>query len=109
MAENIEDKILICTDCGNKFMWTVGEQKFFYDKGLQNIPKRCKPCAAIYKAKLTEKHPRFWIKCDHCKKKSEVPFEAKKDSPILCEKCFLELKTERDRKLATNGKSMRKE
>ena len=36
----LEDKTLVCKDCGDKFIWTEGEQKFFIDKGLQNIPKR---------------------------------------------------------------------
>lgn len=104
-TQPIEDKILSCVDCGNRFMWTAGEQKFFYDKGLQNVPKRCKPCAALYKAKLTEKHPRWWIKCSNCKRKAEVPFEPKADASVLCEECFSIKKAERDAKLAKLGQT----
>ena len=41
---NIEDTNIACIDCGKDFVWTVGEQLFFRDKGLQNPPKRCKEC-----------------------------------------------------------------
>ncbi|MEI8143205.1 MAG: zinc-ribbon domain containing protein [Candidatus Berkelbacteria bacterium] len=84
---DLEEKILICKDCGNKFAFTTGEQKFFIDKGLQNIPKRCKPCAAKFRAALHEKHPVWWIKCKNCGKKAEVPFEPLSED-ILCESCF---------------------
>lgn len=38
-----KDKILVCQNCGSKFYFTVGEQKFYKEKGL-NIPKYCKNC-----------------------------------------------------------------
>lgn len=85
--EDLQDRMLICKDCGDKFVWTAGEQKFFIDKGLQNMPKRCKPCTLAYKQKLLEKHPRWWIKCKKCGKKTEVSFEPETDD-ILCEDCF---------------------
>jgi len=28
---------------GGVFVWTVGEQQFYYEKGFTD-PKRCKPC-----------------------------------------------------------------
>ena len=83
----LEEKTLICKDCGNKFIWTTGEQKFFLDKGLENVPKRCKICAADYKVRLREKHPMFWIRCAHCGKKTEVSFEPKTEK-VFCEDCF---------------------
>lgn len=50
MEEALEDKKLICMDCSQSFMWTVGEQEFIqslYDQGkIREIisPKRCVPC-----------------------------------------------------------------
>lgn len=85
--DDLEDKFLICKDCGNKFLWARGEQKFFLEKGLQNMPRRCKICSATYKEKLREKHPMWWIKCRKCGRKSEVPFEPTTED-ILCEACF---------------------
>ena len=38
-----QDKVLKCVDCGQSFIFTVGEQGFYYSKELSK-PKRCKPC-----------------------------------------------------------------
>lgn len=40
----MEDKTLICVDCGEEFIFTVGEQEFYKEKQLTSEPKRCKPC-----------------------------------------------------------------
>lgn len=41
---NMEDKKIICKDCGQEFIFTVGEQEFFKDKGYEHEPKRCVSC-----------------------------------------------------------------
>jgi hypothetical protein len=38
------DRLLTCADCGGEFIFTAGEQLFFFDKQFTNDPKRCKPC-----------------------------------------------------------------
>ena len=38
-----EGQKLTCTDCGHTFIFTPGEQSFFYDRKLKP-PKRCKEC-----------------------------------------------------------------
>jgi len=101
----LQDRVLVCKDCNNKFLWTAGEQKFFYDKGLQNIPKRCKICVAKYKEKLHEKHPVWQIKCRICQKKAEVPFEPKSDD-ILCEICFNKELEKRDKAITALGEKV---
>ena len=40
----MEDKTLVCQDCGSEFVFTVGEQEFYKEKGFDNEPKRCKMC-----------------------------------------------------------------
>jgi len=40
----MEDKTLVCVDCGQEFIFTVGEQEFYKEKQLASEPKRCKPC-----------------------------------------------------------------
>ena len=37
------DKTLVCQDCLQEFAWTVGEQEFYEDKGLEE-PKYCLIC-----------------------------------------------------------------
>lgn len=40
---NFEDKVLICMDCGQDFIFSSSEQFFYWGKGLAE-PKRCKSC-----------------------------------------------------------------
>lgn len=37
------DEVLTCLDCGREFIFTAGEQRYFWSKGLSE-PKRCKAC-----------------------------------------------------------------
>ncbi len=39
----MEDKKIICKECGKEFVFSAGEQEFFKEKGL-NEPKKCKEC-----------------------------------------------------------------
>jgi DNA-directed RNA polymerase subunit RPC12/RpoP len=40
----MEDKTLVCKDCGKEFIFTVGEQEFYKEKGFENDPVRCADC-----------------------------------------------------------------
>ena len=40
----MEDKKIICKDCGREFIWTAGEQEFYQQKGFENQPTRCPVC-----------------------------------------------------------------
>ena len=42
---------LICCDCNRPFIFSAGEQTFFWSKGL-SAPKRCPQCRAIRKLTL---------------------------------------------------------
>lgn len=39
----MEDKTLVCKDCGAEFTFTAGEQEFYAEKGFSE-PQRCKAC-----------------------------------------------------------------
>ena len=41
------DKIISCIDCGQDFVWTMGEQGFYEEKGLKE-PVRCPMCRAVF-------------------------------------------------------------
>ena len=49
--ENIK---LICKDCGKAFDFTVGEQRFYEEKGFAQ-PIRCKECRDAKKARNLER------------------------------------------------------
>ena len=46
----MEDKKIICKDCGKEFIFTVGEQEFFKEKGFVNDPVRCPDCRRARKS-----------------------------------------------------------
>ena len=46
----MEDKTIICKDCGKDFLFTIGEQEFFKEKGFENDPVRCPDCRKARKA-----------------------------------------------------------
>lgn len=49
-----KDKAIICMECNQEFVWTVGEQNFYGEKGLVE-PKLCMICRAKKQAE-----ERFW-------------------------------------------------
>jgi hypothetical protein len=40
----MEDKTLVCRDCGKEFVHSVRDQEFYKEKGFTNEPVRCKEC-----------------------------------------------------------------
>lgn len=47
----MQDKELVCKECGEKFTLTVDDQEWYKSKGFQE-PKRCKSCRALRRAKV---------------------------------------------------------
>jgi CxxC-x17-CxxC domain-containing protein len=93
------DRILKCSDCGNEFIFTAGEQLFFYDKQFKNDPKRCKLCkakraglgrtangAGALTLPLSRTETR--TKCSACGVETTVPFKPTQGRPVLCRSCF---------------------
>jgi CxxC-x17-CxxC domain-containing protein len=92
------DRLLICADCGGEFIFTAGEQLFFFDKQFKNDPKRCKPCkfkragmslrpgANPASAGLSRTETR--TKCSECGVETTVPFKPTQGRPVLCRQCF---------------------
>jgi CxxC-x17-CxxC domain-containing protein len=96
---DFQDASLHCIDCGNDFIWSAGEQLFFYDKGLKNPPKRCKSCklaknerlAAITAAQESGIKQRIevLVNCAKCTNQTTVPFYPSQGRPVYCRSCFL--------------------
>ena len=49
------DKTLTCKDCGAEFVFTVGEQEFYKEKGFDNEPQRCLACRRAKKAQQSDR------------------------------------------------------
>ena len=46
--ENTTGDMIVCSDCGDKFLFSISEQKFFEKKNF-DPPKRCKDCREMRK------------------------------------------------------------
>jgi len=102
-ASDFQDRSISCIDCGEQFVWSVGEQIFFNDKGLRNEPKRCKPCkqaktqrlAAISAARDSGFRQRIevTVTCAQCGQQTTVPFYPSQGRPVYCRSCFLAART----------------
>src|SRR5437016_7827936 len=98
-----QDCSIKCVDCGEPFIWSVGEQVFFHDKGLKNEPKRCRPCKhaknerleAISAAQVSGVKQRIEVTviCAQCDEETTVPFYPSQGRPVFCRSCFLASRT----------------
>jgi CxxC-x17-CxxC domain-containing protein len=99
MQEQFLDRILTCVDCHGEFIFTAGEQLFFFDKQFKNDPKRCKPCKSRRSglaaaangtgpvaAGLSRTETR--TQCSECGIETTVPFKPTQGRPVLCRQCF---------------------
>ena len=50
----MEDKTIVCKDCGKEFVFTAGEQEFYKLKDIKNEPVRCKECRDKRKAQFNK-------------------------------------------------------
>lgn len=83
-----QDKTLQCKDCGKDFVFTVGEQEFYAEKGFQNEPTRCKDCRVARKSSVRQSREMHSATCAQCGAEAKVPFKPRNDRPILCSDCF---------------------
>ncbi len=96
-----DDKEILCVDCDQMFIWTVGEQIFFRDKGLKNPPKRCKSCKQAKNERLSainaaqsagiKQRIEVAVFCAKCREHTTVPFYPSQGRPVFCRSCFLEM------------------
>jgi len=93
------DRLLTCADCGGEFIFTAGEQLFFFDKQFKNDPKRCKPCksrragaaaarAGTGPAAAGISRTETRTTCSECSIETTVPFKPTQGRPVLCRACF---------------------
>jgi CxxC-x17-CxxC domain-containing protein len=97
------DKILVCADCGQQFVFTASEQDFYAQRGFTD-PKRCATCRSARKAARPDggmagrssfgggydRGPRqmFPATCSRCGRETEVPFRPTNGKPVYCTDCF---------------------
>ena len=88
----VEDKTLVCRDCGGEFTFTAGEQEFYQQRGLLHEPARCPNCRSERRRSRMgfDGGPRqmYPAVCASCGKDTEVPFQPRQGRPVYCSDCF---------------------
>ncbi len=88
----LEDKTLVCRDCGQEFAFTTGEQEFYLSRGLQNEPSRCSECRATRRKErfggYSQPRQMYPVVCADCGAETTVPFEPREGRPVYCKECF---------------------
>ncbi len=93
------DEMLDCVDCGQQFVFSGGEKRFYETKGFQNKPNRCQSCRAARKQSRAQNseggaaggqriREMFTATCSNCGGVAEVPFNPRGDKPVFCRDCF---------------------
>ncbi len=54
MQGRFTDKILICVDCKEEFVFPASAQEYFNEKGYKDDPRRCRSCHKV----ATNRSPR---------------------------------------------------
>lgn len=85
----MQDKTLVCRDCGASFEFTASEQEFYAEKGFTNEPSRCKSCRMARKNEGRSTNREMYpATCASCGKSTQVPFQPRGDRPVYCSDCF---------------------
>jgi CxxC-x17-CxxC domain-containing protein len=88
----LEDKTLVCRDCGQEFTFTVGEQEFYLSHGLQNEPGRCPECRAArrrdHQGGYNQPRQSYTVVCADCGVETTVPFKPREGRPVYCKECY---------------------
>ena len=92
----LQDRILTCSECGQEFTFTTGEQEFYSSRGLTNDPKRCSECRATRRRErqggyggVRRTYPAV---CAACGAETTIPFEPTEGRPVYCRECYFKMK-----------------
>jgi CxxC-x17-CxxC domain-containing protein len=112
----MSDRSLTCRDCGQEFVFTLGEQEFYQQRGFSE-PQRCPNCRQARKTQRNgssagggyssggfssgggggygsdsgyNSAPRqlYPATCSECGQQTEVPFNPTPGKPVYCRDCF---------------------
>jgi CxxC-x17-CxxC domain-containing protein len=117
-VSSFSDKVLVCRDCNQEFVFSAGEQEFYGTRGFSE-PTRCPDCRAARKASRNAAgggydssssyggsssygsgsggyggarsggaRQMFKVICADCGQETEVPFEPRSGRPVYCRDCF---------------------
>jgi len=101
-VEHYQDRTLTCRDCGQDFTFSAGEQEFYANRGLTNVPGRCPSCRAARRSGQSSaprvRSEQYETTCANCGRPATVPFVPREDRPVYCSDCFQSQRASRDRR-----------
>lgn len=89
-----QDKVLVCRECNKEFLFSVGEQSFYAEKGFQHQPTRCRDCRGARRhggggdRAPSGERQLFAAVCSSCGKDTQVPFKPTPGKPVYCRDCY---------------------
>ena len=94
----LSDQTLVCRDCNQEFVFTIGEQEFYASHRLTNTPGRCPSCRSARKSSggyssgrggaPREARTMYTTTCSGCGNEAQVPFQPRGDKPVYCSECY---------------------
>lgn len=69
-----KDVNLICKECGNAFLFTAKEQRFYVKQGFEHVPTRCNDCRLAARERRDRGQEYVAIKCKITGKVGRIPF-----------------------------------
>ncbi|MFH0703031.1 MAG: zinc-ribbon domain containing protein [bacterium] len=90
--QSFKDKILVCADCREQFIFSTEYQEFYYQKNFP-VPKKCPACASNRKQNSSNKESyntskiQCFIRCSICGIQTIVHFEPLNNEPVCCSYC----------------------
>lgn len=89
----LADKQLTCRDCGQVFLFTIGEQEFFTSRGFENTPGHCPACRLVRRERRSGmgERTKHDVTCAACGSATQVPFLPTQGRPVYCGDCFGEI------------------
>ncbi len=100
---DLQDKTVKCRDCNTDFIFTVGEQEFYRQKGFDHSPTRCKNCRETRKSGGGGgggggygggggggggSREMYTATCSSCGASTQVPFNPSPGKPVYCRDCY---------------------
>jgi len=82
-------KNLNCVDCTSPFVFSIGEQEFYLNRGFSHEPKRCPNCRTSKRLRNSDKPVLATeIICVECNIRTTVPFLPRNEKEVYCASCF---------------------
>ena len=84
----MEDRVLVCVDCGLQFIFSVREQEHHAAKKFTHEPKRCPPCRAERRRETAPPPATHITICAGCGREAVIPFRPEGGRPAYCGDCL---------------------